>query len=392
MLGLLLYLIEALENPRKATTRFEQDTTCSRCEIAVRAGLQISWERSESPEAARLMAQYVDHEDDDFRKHAALTLGTIGDSECIEPMLNALADEADYVRSYAMMGIQRGIEADRSTKGFLDAMFPALVGLLDRDDSSVSGTAPSLLLAIDADRAVPILLSPEYFTVENRKLRDIIRALNSAGHKIPHAKLLPLLAAIEPLVDEYPHDYEYAAALTAYAYNPDASAQDTFSAALRSRNAGIEAAAAEALATLAGITSALDIVFDAIDHLGFDGLTLPQKHYFAVFLYDDEVRNGGHSQYFVNSSGDFWKSAIEGLKAIDAPERATILQGAIVLFGATGPSENRDARHRQLARFSRRRDESLHALDSRYYACKENVPALLAQFTIQHAQHFSAKT
>ena len=44
-------------------------------------------------------------------------------------------------------------------------------------------------------------------------------------------------------------------------------------------------------------------------------LTEAQQRYLAATVYDGEVRSGGHSQYFFNSSGDHWSVALEGLLA-----------------------------------------------------------------------------
>lgn len=109
-------------------------------------------------------------------------------------------------------------------------MFPALTKLLNRETCSVGGKAPKLLLAIDANRALPVLLSAEFFTLENRQVHYIILAMNVAEHKIPHESLLPFLNAVRPISDKYPHDCDYAQALMAYARNPDANAEDTFRA------------------------------------------------------------------------------------------------------------------------------------------------------------------
>jgi len=132
------------------------------------------------------------------------------------------------------------------------------------------------------------------------------------------------------------------------------------------------------------------VVFDALEDLGFDGLAPPQKHYHAVLVYNAEVNNGGHAQYFVNSSGDHWRDALAALKAIGAKERAQILQEAAALFGTKGPSDDQIARHRQLAGFSVRAEDSLDELDNRYYACEENIDALLAQYALDHKEHFTA--
>jgi hypothetical protein len=288
-----------------------------------------------------------------------------------------------------MMGIEWSMKAKRCDKAFLAALFPAIAKLLNRPDSTVIGLPPALLLAIDANRALPILFSKEYFTIDNKQVQYIIRALNQAGQKIPHDRLMPLLKELQPLSDEYPHDYEYGEALIAYAHNPDGSAEQTFRAALHSPNEKVQEAAAQAFGILSGITDLGKVVFDTLDKEGFDGLSEPQKFYYGVSVYDGEVNNGGHAQYFYNSSGDFWKTALAGLHAIGAAERAKILQKVIHLFGPAGPSEDRDTRHQQLARFSNRQVKTLDALDDRYYSCEENVDVLISLYAIDHKDDFT---
>jgi hypothetical protein len=382
------FLIRALQDPRTATMTFGKG--------APPLGPQSPFERickllepMGPPAAAPALASYMSHQDEHFRMQAARALGNIGTVDCIQPMLKALADDNDYVRSLGMMGIEWSMKAKRCDKAFLAALFPAIAKLLNRPDSTVSGRPPALLLAIDANRALPILFSKEYFTVDNEEVRYIIRALNQAGQKIPHDRLLPLLKELKPLSDEYPHDYEYAAALIAYAHNPDSSAEQTFRAELHSPNEKVQEAAAQALGILNGVTDPGKVVFDTLNKKGFDGLSKPQKFYYGVCVYDGEVNNGGHAQYFVNSSGDFWKTALGGLQAIGAAERAKILQEAIHLFGPAGPSEDNDTRHEQLARFSRRQDKLLERLDDRYYSCEENVNVLLSLYTIDHKDDFT---
>lgn len=383
-------LIEALQNPNTAIARFGDGGHALDAESPFERICDLL-EPFGPAEAARPLSAYVDHDDTHFRKYAALALGNIGTPECVDAMLRALSDDDDYVRSYAMLGIQRGIEAKRCTRQFLNAMFPAITELLNRDDESVSGTAPELLLAIDTDRAMPVLFSTEYFTINNKMVHYIIRALNVSGHKVPHDILLPFINTVKPMISRYPHAYDYAEALVAYAHNPDASAEPTFRTELNSVNQKVQKAAGEALAILSGIANAREVVFEALENLGFDGLSIPQKHYYSVFIYDSEVTNGGHAQYFVNSSGEHWALALEGLEAIGANVRVKVLQQATNLFGANGPSEDNDVRHRQLARFSKRKDKSLEELDDSYFSSDENVDALLAQYTLQNKEHFSTQ-
>lgn len=378
-------LIEALADPRTSSAKFNGHILDSQspferiCDLLGRAG---------APEAASPLARYVSHHNEHFRKLAALTLGSIGTSECIAPLVKALDDDDDYVRSYAMMGIERGIDAGRCTKEFLDAMMPWLAKLLNRDDGSVSGSAPKLLLRIDANRALPILLAPTYFTIENSQLHYIVGALNDSGQRIPHDRLLPFLASAKSLSDQYPYDYQYAEALRAYAHNPDPTTEAKLRAELNATSDKVRVAAAEALAILLGVVNARDVVFSAVNELGFNEVTRPQQVYYAVSIYDAEVNNGGHAQYFVNSPGETWRIGIEGLKAIGAGTRASILQAACAFFGANGPSANDDERHRQIARFSAHQDDVLSALDDKYYSSDENVEMLLALFTLANPEHF----
>lgn len=107
-------------------------------------------------------------------------------------------------------------------------------------------------------------------------------------------------------------------------------------------------------------------------------------------MYDAEVNNG-HWQYFMNSSGDNWKSTIDGLTEIVAQDRAEILQEATSLFGVDGPSLENDTRHHQLAKFSKRKDQMLSELDNRYNSCDESIEVLIALYVIKHKDHFTAK-
>lgn len=341
------------------------------------------------PQAASPLARYVSHPDDHFRKHAAIALGNIGTDECINPIVQLLGDEDDYVRSYAMMGIERGIDGDRCTDDFLNSVFSALERLLDRDDRSISGRAPQLMLAINQERAIPVMLSDKFFTHQNQELHYIIRAFNKASVPIPHGKLLPLIDALQPLMETYPHDYQLATALIAYSRNPDQNTEKLLFQLRECPKERVAKAAADGLAILAGVTDPSAFVFDQLESHGWNGLSIEQQHYYAVLVYNGEVNNGGHSQYFVNSSGDNHKIALAGLNAMGATKRATILSQALEIFGANGPSTDNDIRHDQLAAFSKHQDSKLDSLDSQFYQCDENIEVLLSAYALANKQHFS---
>jgi HEAT repeat protein len=341
------------------------------------------------PAAVNALKRYAAHPDGDFRKHAAIALGNIGTDACIDPIVKLLGDEDDYVRSYAMMGIERGIDGDRCTDNFLNSVFPALQLLLDRDDSSISGTAPKLMLAINQERAKPIMLSEKFFTHKNEELHYIVEAFNEAEVPIPHGKLLPLIDVLQPLVETYPHDYQLAMALIAYSRNPDQNTEKILSRLRNCPKERVTEAAADGLAMLAGVTDPSTFVFEKLDSHGWDGLSVEQQHYYAVLVYNAEVNNGGHSQYFVNSSGENHPTALAGLRAIGAAKRSAILLQALQLFGEDGPSTDNETRHEQLAAFSKRLDLELDSLNSQYYQCDENIDVLLSSYALANREHFS---
>jgi HEAT repeat protein len=175
--------VAALEEPRTRTMTFADGSGFIRespfariCELVGPHG---------SPATVPSLTQFVDHPIEHFRRNAALPLGNIGSAECVPAITKLLDDDDDYVRSFAMIGIERGIRGKHCTPEFLSGIFPALVKLLNRPDKSVSGNAPELLLIIDRERAIPILLSPEYFSSQNTELHYILRALNKAKCEVP---------------------------------------------------------------------------------------------------------------------------------------------------------------------------------------------------------------
>ena len=343
------------------------------------------------PEAIEPLTRILDLPDDKARKAAAMVLGSTGKREAIAPVVRALGDPDDYVRSYAMTGIQRAMQGGRASRDFLEGVFPALEPLLSRKDLSVSGHAPELMLAIDASRALPIMLSDRYFNIGNSQLQELIKSLNQAGHRIPQDRLTALMRQLKPLVQTYPHSYEFGETLIAYAHNPDKEAESAIRNELRSENEIVRQHASEALLIVSGIDDPSVTVFDAADEKGYDALNEAQKFYLTATIYDGEVRNGGHAQYFVNSSGDLWKTALEALETIGATQRAGILREATRLFGAEGPSPDNEARHMQLADFSKEQDGSLDQLDKRYYACTEDLHVLLSLYAIDHRTSFRAR-
>jgi len=113
--------------------------------------------------------------------------------------------------------------------------------------------------------------------------------------------------------------------------------------------------------------------------------TRPQRLVWAVLWYDAEVNNGGHSQFFSNSTGIVWRDALQGLQEIGADEAADILQEAANRLEGN-PHMDREQRNIQMEQTAAAFDD----LDDRYYSPTggEKASSLLMPYIEANAQQF----
>jgi hypothetical protein len=96
--------------------------------------------------------------------------------------------------------------------------------------------------------------------------------------------------------------------------------------------------------------------------------SLPQRHIFAILWYDSEVNNGGHNQFYSNSTGIVWKDAIDGLISIGAPQVANVLLRSAQRLGGS-PSLDLNVRAKELEQFN----PEFNDLDDLYYSLVEQL-------------------
>jgi HEAT repeat protein len=380
-------LVAALDDPETRTARFiegrgygDPKSPFERiCKLLGLAG---------ASEAIVALAGYLVHDDPHFRRQAAWALGAIGSKNCIEGVSRALADEGKSVQLYTTRGIAQGIAAKHCTQEFLAAVFPHIQELIRKGTCDTYGEAEKLLLEIDPDRGASFLLSPDLFTIHNRKVDDAIKALNAIEHKIPHDVLLPFLETLTPLSGGYPFDRVYGEALLAYARNPDAAARETFMRVMRSSNDRPREAAALALAHLSGVPDAVGVAFGELERIGYDALPLPLQYFVGLYTFGGMVDNGGHRYFFENSTAHTWKEMVEGLNVIGAPVRASALEAVALLFGPDGPPAEPAARNLALDEFSEEQEAELKAMDCEYFSAEENISVLLQVYAIANKAHF----
>jgi hypothetical protein len=114
---------------------------------------------------------------------------------------------------------------------------------------------------------------------------------------------------------------------------------------------------------------------------GFAGLNPDERLYYTLRKLEGEVYNGGLHQYFSNSSGAQYQTAVAGLKKLGATGTLKILlEAKAILFGETEPPEDHTARWNAMKQYPMERFGKLSAwmkkldsLDDAYYANPDNL-------------------
>jgi hypothetical protein len=124
---------------------------------------------------------------------------------------------------------------------------------------------------------------------------------------------------------------------------------------------------------------------------GFDGLSHPQKLYFAVCLLEGEVCNGGFHQYFFNNAGSYYAYAEEGLIVLGAFQTLELLQEAKdVVFPSIPVPISIAERRRALPSYpdnnspAPKWSEKLDDLDKRFWVDSEGIDIRLETFARNH--------
>jgi hypothetical protein len=110
-----------------------------------------------------------------------------------------------------------------------------------------------------------------------------------------------------------------------------------------------------------------------------------QRNVLACHWDLSEVNNGGHDQFFDNSTGIVWNDSREGFVSIGLTEIASIIDQAAARLGGN-PSLNRDERQQQLENCDKRFDD----LDDPLFELEEkaDVNEKLLNYIRKHRSKF----
>lgn len=352
------------------------------------AGVLSCLEELAPPEAGPAVLPLVTDDNKNIRKEVALLLGSMATDDAAPSLCRLLDDEDDYVRSYAMLGILRALKAERGSETFRRLTFDAMAPLVYRRAVSGYDQAPECLLRLDKARAVSFLTSSKRLGANQQNLHEVLRALRLAGVKVAETDLLKILADWKEKAAEYPGYRVVGQTLMMLATVDPSKSIDVIDPWLTHPSDEIreEATAAKVLAM--GVENPIGFAWDRLETVGWEGLTDPQRHVVAVKMMIAEVENGGFFQYFLNSSGDQWRDAADGLIAIGATGDKDLFDQALKLFGTDPPSEDSDERHEQVSEIAKLEEYPFSFVEGPFYEDKDNREVLLLIYILNNADDF----
>ncbi|MCL4301353.1 MAG: DUF4375 domain-containing protein [Anaerolineae bacterium] len=110
-----------------------------------------------------------------------------------------------------------------------------------------------------------------------------------------------------------------------------------------------------------------------------------QRLIFAVIWYMSEVNNGGHDQFYYNSTGIVWKDALTGFEEMGVDEAVEILEESAKRLGGK-PNLDRETRWAQMDTYHPAFDD----LDDRFYDLENRVDldTIMRDYIIKNREAF----
>ena len=118
-------------------------------------------------------------------------------------------------------------------------------------------------------------------------------------------------------------------------------------------------------------------------------LSKEERIFYITQTLEMEVNNGGFSQFFYNSSGDFSNDLVGAFTAIGANATATICKKAILAFGRDIPVD-RNEREEMLDELENDEiDEILEECNSAFYDYEDDLNQLNYDFVMKNKESFT---
>lgn len=151
---------------------------------------------------------------------------------------------------------------------------------------------------------------------------------------------------------------------------------------MEQRQATLATMTSDTLAREATPGELVSMVIDRLMRSLDDSKTLSpaERDVVLASMYEGEVNNGGHHQFFFNSRGDDAVETRDALARIGSADLLEIYDCALTAFPTGRPARDREKRNDELARWGEKQFKIFERLDSAYTRQRRGRPHSIGTF------------
>ncbi len=310
---------------------------------------------------------------------------SLGRKELVPWVLSQLA-AGDVRQDYAEKGVDMAMAEGWAEPEFVQRVLEwSKAATLDKS-RKFSAWAVGFYARNGGAEAIGTLQSPEVLSLENnRTIHFVLDQLNENRVRVPEATLRPLIE--KSLRSEtWPWPHVFRPALDALAIS-DREAALALAESQLSRTDGPYAFGA---ITFIRKSNGLPRGWELIPPKGMALSEGEMKILEDLAICSDvfgEVGNGGLSQYFFNSTGDNWPTAVQSLERIGHSEGSRALSEAAHLVHPDGASTDRNVRIKQYANLSAKNEKRFDELDPVFWS--KTTDRVELRYMLKHKELFA---
>ncbi|QVL31321.1 DUF4375 domain-containing protein [Telmatocola sphagniphila] len=343
-------------------------------------------------ESLPIVLRHAESEDINIRKASISYLAGISSPECLPALKKALERADKEILSGLLWGLIHHLssKSPQQIQQLSQELYDPILQLLKQNEErDLEEPLAKSLLSLDRSKAQKDMTDPNILKLDRPQLFRILEALNKFEIAIPETECLKILQAVFSEREDYPNSYIYSQIVIALARIKSPKAQALIEESFANiTDKMIRESLCEAKLLLNDISDPYKVVFRKEEKIGFKGLSAPQRAIYTTYFLKAEVDNGGFSQYLVNSSGDHFREALDGCRAIGDLKAVALLTEISKYFGSDGPSDNHDRRHDQLSKIYTSHEDDFSRLDSEYYASDAERTVLWMEYILQNKSDF----
>lgn len=328
-----------------------------------------------APQVRRLLAASKS----DVKNDALRWLAQVADATYVDDLLEGLHSNDEDARWAVLNGLINGTHGAGS-RLTID-MFEPVATLLSRDACDSTEQTAQLLLRWNRESALARFEQIGAFDPNHDAFRDILEAMLAQGEPLPRKQLHELWQTLDANDASEVHARPVLQMLARHRNHEDLPLLHQ----ILDREDASAGAAAVALLHYHDLQDWVETVAQRPQARRSNA----ERAAMAAFDYDCNACNGGHTQFFFNSSGDSWQTALAALESAGDTARLEILREAIAKF-PDRPSSNRDVRQKQLSQLTANNDELFDQLDTRYYAVQRPSDVTITRLVLATPKAFRA--